>query len=75
VVGLATCGGAGGGSAWWLEPRGERGREKNYRTGQKGWFLADFGPHFLLHQAMKSTSIYRRWKRAILSSPGKIFSP
>jgi len=70
VVGLATCGGAGGGSSWWLERQGEK---KTAKTGQKGWFLADFGPDFLLPQAMKSTSIYRRLKRAILSSPGKNF--
>jgi hypothetical protein len=37
--------------------------------------LADFGPAFLLPQAMKSTSIYRRWKREILSTLGKTFSP
>jgi hypothetical protein len=55
---------------------GEReGGKKTAETGQKGWFFANFGPHFLVPQAMKSTSIYRGWKRAILSSPGKIFSP
>jgi hypothetical protein len=52
---------------------GTAGREKNCKNGAKGWFLADFGPDFLLPQAMKSTSIYRRLKRAILSSPGKNF--
>jgi hypothetical protein len=31
------------------------------------WFLADFGPDFLLAQAMKCTLIYRRWKRDIVS--------
>jgi len=41
VVGLATCGGAGGaeaggGSGWWLERRGERGREKTVETGAEG---------------------------------------
>jgi hypothetical protein len=38
-----------------------------------GWFFffVDFGPHFLHAQAMKSTSIYRRWKRVILSTQGK----
>jgi len=30
---------------------------------------------FLLHQAINSASIYRRWKRAILSISGKNFSP
>jgi hypothetical protein len=37
--------------------------------------LAYFGPDFLLPQAMKSISIYRRWKRAILSTLEKHFSP
>jgi hypothetical protein len=55
----------------------ERERErKNCRNGgQGGWFLADFELDFLLPRAMKSTSIYRWWKRAILSSPGKKFQP
>jgi len=26
---------------------GERERKKTTKTGQKGWFLADFGPDFL----------------------------
>jgi hypothetical protein len=29
--------------------------------------LADFGPDFLLLQAMKYTAIYKRWKMNILS--------
>ena len=67
-------------SWWWLwlvagMTGRERERKKTTETGQKGWFLADFGPDFLLPQAMKSTCIYRRWKRAILSSPGKNFQP
>jgi hypothetical protein len=34
VVGLATCGGAGGGFGWWLERRKEReGEKKNCRNG------------------------------------------
>jgi hypothetical protein len=33
VVGLATCGGAGGVSGWWLERERERGRETNCRNG------------------------------------------
>jgi len=39
-----------------------------------GWFFTIFGPDFLLPQAMKSTSIYKWWKRVILYR-GKIFSP
>jgi hypothetical protein len=55
---------------------GEReGEKKLQKRGAGGWFLADFEPDFLLPRAMKSTSIYRRWKRAILSSPGKKFQP
>jgi hypothetical protein len=40
------------------------GREENvgWEPGND-WFLADFGPDFLLTQAMKCTPIYRRWKR------------
>jgi len=72
VVGIATCGGAsggqaGGGSGWWLERWRERGREKLQKRGQRGWFLADFGPAFFLHHAMKCSPIYRRWKMNILS--------
>jgi len=75
VVGIASCGAAGGGSGWWLERRREREIKNCKNGGQRGWFLADFEPNFLLPQAMKSTSIYRRWKRAILSSLEKNFQP
>ena len=80
MVGLATCSGASGGeasggSSWCLERRGEKGREKTAETGERDWFLADFGSDFLLPQAMKSTSIYRRWKRTIFSILEKLFSP
>ena len=51
----------------WLERRGERGRKKLQKQGQRGWFLADFGLHFLLAQAMKCTPIYWRRKRDIFS--------
>jgi hypothetical protein len=56
----------------------ERERERKetiiVETRENDWFLADFGPDFLLSQAMKSTSIYKRWKRAILSTLSKTFS-
>ena len=53
----------------------EAEREKKVaETEKKLIFLANFGPDFLLPQAMKSTSIYRRWKRAILSTLRKNFS-
>jgi hypothetical protein len=50
-----------------VEREGEE-RERNCRNRGK-WlvFFADFGPNFLLAQAMKCTPIYRRWKRDILS--------
>jgi hypothetical protein len=48
----------------------EREREKIAETGQRGWFLANFGPDFLLPQAINSASIYRRWKRVISYAPG-----
>ena len=48
---------------------GERGGEKNCRNRGRGavFFFPDFGPKFLLSQAMKCNPIYRRWKRNILS--------
>jgi hypothetical protein len=42
---------------------------------RKAGFLPDFGTNFLFSHAMKSTSIYRRWKRAILSTLEKNCSP
>jgi hypothetical protein len=56
---------------------GERGRGKRKIAGTRkmAGFLADFGPDFLLDQAINSTSIYRRWKRVISSAPGSNFSP
>jgi hypothetical protein len=56
---------------------GERERERrNCRNqGWRGWFLADFGPDFLIPQTLTSTSIYRRGKRANLSTLRKNFSP
>ena len=55
---------------------GERERERKEREiaklGKMAGFLADFGSDFLLIQTLKSTSIYRRWKRAVLSTLRKI---
>jgi len=61
------------------EAAGEREREERTLVGRKknrgeAAFLAYFGPDFLLPQAIKSTSIYRRWKREILSTMEKNFS-
>jgi len=56
----------------------ERERKKNRescRNREEADFLAYFGPKFLLPQAIKSTSIYSRWKRAIFSTQGKNFQP
>jgi hypothetical protein len=39
--------------------------EKKNQGG--GWFVINFEPDFLFHQAKKFTSIYRRWKRDISS--------
>jgi len=53
-------------------------RERDGRKRKKQWseagFLAEFGPNFFPAQTMKSTSIYRGWKRVILSSQGKPFN-
>ncbi|KAJ7010083.1 hypothetical protein NC653_000727 [Populus alba x Populus x berolinensis] len=54
--------------------RRDRKKNKCAETGRKTGFLADFGPDSPFPQAMKSTSIYRRWKRAILSTLRKNFS-
>jgi hypothetical protein len=48
----------------------ERERKKTAETRQRGWFLADFGPDFLLPRAINSASIYSRWKRVISYAPG-----
>jgi len=58
----------------------ERERKKNKESCRNReeaifFFVAYFGPQFLLPQIMKSTFIYRQWKRAILSTEGKIYSP
>ena len=57
--------------------RGRRGEGKKRKLQKPGrsWFFGLFWTRFLLFQAMKSTSIYRRWKRAILSTWRKNFSP
>jgi hypothetical protein len=58
----------------------ERERERRERThcrktGEGGWFFVNFGLDFLPLQAMKSTKIYRGWKRVILSTLEKKFGP
>ena len=62
----------------WLQRWREKEKQKNRESGrnrEKADFLAYFGPDFPLPQAIKSTSIYRRWKREILSTLEKNFSP
>jgi len=63
------------GGWWWLKQWRERGKEKLQKRGQRGWFLANFGPDFLLLQAINSASIYRWLKRVILSLQEKNFQP
>ena len=46
--------GAGGGSGWWLERRGERGREELQKRASRGWFFVNFGLDFLLPQPSTS---------------------
>jgi hypothetical protein len=53
----------------------ERKERKIAETRKMAAFLAYIGPDFLLPQAIKSTSIYRRWKREIFSTMKKNFSP
>jgi len=50
------------------------GKEGKWEQGE-GWCFVIFGPDFLLPQVIKSTFIYRRWKRAILSTLEKNCSP
>jgi hypothetical protein len=77
------CGGAGGGKTndgvlpVVAAVEGERKTEKQRESGrnrEEADFLAYFGPDFLLFQAIKPASLYRRWKRVISSTPGKNFS-
>jgi hypothetical protein len=53
---------------------GKRGRERKklQKQGVDGLVLADFKLIFFPTQAMKSTPIYRGWKRVFLSSHGEI---
>ena len=61
--------------------RGQRRRGKKKKRlvarklGSNGWFSSDFVSSFLLFQVFNRDSIYRRCKRATLSTLGKIFSP
>jgi hypothetical protein len=45
------------------------------KTGEEAGFFFIFGFDFILPRAIKSTYIYRRWKRAIFSTIQKNFSP
>ena len=58
-----------------LLQRKKEEEEKSAEIERKYWFLADFGPEFIPPQIIKFDSIYRLWKRAILSMLGKNFSP
>jgi hypothetical protein len=57
----------------WLQRWREKEKQKNRESGrnrEESDFLAYFGPDFLLPQAIKSISIYMRWKRVISSEMG-----
>jgi hypothetical protein len=54
--------------------KGERWQKKKKNRGG-GWFFSDCGPNFLLPQVINGAFIYKQWKRAILSTLGKNFSP
>jgi len=82
--GFHTADGGGGCSRrswrkkwWWCwlsVAEEERKRSRRIKSaagkGRKAGFFAYFGPEFLLLQAIKPASIYRRWKRVISSTPG-----
>jgi hypothetical protein len=68
VAWLGVCSGRGREGGREREREGGRNREETD-------FLAYFRPDLLLPQTLKSTFIYRQWKRAILSTLGKNFSP
>jgi hypothetical protein len=75
VVALTTYVGVVGGQAIGGWNDGGRGREREREMAEtegRGWFFANFGSNFLHDQAMKSTHIYRKLKRIILSTQGKI---
>jgi hypothetical protein len=65
--------------SWWrpwsVAGTAERERTNCRNQGWRGWFLADFRLDFLLPQTLTSTSIYKRGKRAILSTLRKNSSP
>jgi hypothetical protein len=78
MVGLTTRNEASGEQAGsdvrqQLGQRKRAGQKKWQKLGDWGFCFSIFAPNFLYAQAMKFNSIYRRWKRVILSSPGKIF--
>ena len=61
------------------EGQWRRGKEKKTlvagKLGSDRWFSSDFAFYFLLPQVFNKDSIYRRCKRATLSTLGKLFSP
>jgi hypothetical protein len=66
-----------------MKARLRRRKEKEYllqkRKGEKqkgvAGFFVNFGLNFLILQAIKPASIYRRSKRVIFSTQGKNFQP
>jgi hypothetical protein len=78
VVVLTTCDGDGGGYGRRLGLQGGRERERDDRKlgGRRlhFFFFSLFAPEFLHAQAMKSISIYRGWRREVLSLMVKILA-
>jgi hypothetical protein len=58
-----------------LWQRKKEEEKKSANIGRRCWFFADFGPEFLPLQIIKSDFIYRKWKRAIVSTLWKNYSP
>jgi len=85
---LAACGRVGGGDGWGalglggaivgmaegVTERERRERDEGWKQ-RKTWLFTKSEPDLFHPQAMESTPIYRRWKRAILSSLEKYFGP
>jgi len=55
---------------WWTKKQWREKKKRERDVGWKnweGWFLANFGLDFLHTQAMKSTVIFRGWRREVFS--------
>jgi hypothetical protein len=59
----------------WEKEDEEETRLVGKKNGVKANFLANFTPNFIAPQYSKSTSIYKEWKRNILSLSGTNLGP